>query len=478
MIVKTRFAPSPTGYLHIGSVRTALYAWLFAKSNQGKFVLRIEDTDVQRSTDYFVSEIVDNLMWLGLNWDEGPYFQREKLKYYKNIINEMIESGLAYKCYCSADRLLNLRKMQMLSGKKPKYDRKCRNRIGLDIFNTNKYVVRFANPSFGYVSFHDMIRGKISVKNEELDDLIIQRTNGVPTYNFCVVIDDRDMNITHVIRGEDHISNTPRQINIFRALGAKIPIYAHVSMILSDDKSKLSKRNKDITSVSEYRSQGYLPEALLNYIVRLGWSYGNQEIFSISEMIQLFSLESIKKSCSFLNEKKLLWLNRFYIKNLSKEVVKKYLKNQFERNNINIINKLDLCKLIELVGIRCNTLQEIVDCSRYFYEESVIFNEKAASKYLTLSSKFILKIVYKKFLDINSWNLLEIRSVFDTLISDLKTDFKTIAMIIRVAITGNIISPSIFTILYYIGKNISVLRIKFALTYIEQKSDRNICSFY
>jgi len=320
-----------------------------------------------------------------------------------------------------------------------------------------------------------MIRGKISVRNEELDDLIIQRSNGIPTYNFCVVIDDRDMDITHVIRGEDHISNTPRQINILRALGAKIPIYAHVSMILSNDKSKLSKRNEDVTSISEYRSRGYLPEALLNYIVRLGWSYGDQEIFSVSEMIQLFSLEGIKKSCSCLNEQKLLWLNRFYIKNLSKKVVKKYLENQFKQNNINIFNKLDLYTLIELVGIRCSTLQEIVDCSRYFYEESVVFDEEAAAKYLTLSSKFILKTIYEKFLDINSWNLLEIRSVFDTFVSDCKIDFKKIAMIIRVAITGNVVSPSIITILYYIGKNISLLRIKLALTYINKVNNEKIC---
>ncbi|XBC42870.1 MAG: glutamate--tRNA ligase [Buchnera aphidicola (Kaburagia rhusicola ensigallis)] len=464
MLVTTRFAPSPTGCLHIGGVRTALYAWLFAKSKQGKFILRIEDTDFKRFKKDSILEITNNLKWLGLYWDEGPYFQSNKIEYYKDIVNSMIRLGLAYKCYCTSDRLISLRKNQLLIGKKPKYDRKCRNLINNSKNNAN-YVVRFRNPIHGKVSFIDVIRGNILFDNNELDDVIIQRTNGVPTYNFCSVIDDRDTNITHVIRGEDHINNTPRQINILKALGARIPIYAHTSMILDVNGKKLSKRN-EVVSISEYRLQGYLPEALLNYIVRLGWSHGNQEIFNVNDMIKLFTLSGINKSPSRVDVNKLLWLNRFYIKNLPGNAIEKHLQYQFKRKNINYLNGPNLITLIKLVGSRYNTLQDMVTFSHYFYKDYVIFNIDAAKKYLVKTSIVILDHIYKKISNLKTWSLKELSTIMNSSVLELKMTSKMVSMPIRVAITGDTISPSVHVIIYGVGKLRSLLRIKAALSYI------------
>ncbi|XBC38246.1 MAG: glutamate--tRNA ligase [Buchnera aphidicola (Floraphis choui)] len=464
MLVRTRFAPSPTGDLHIGSVRTALYAWLFSKSNKGKFILRIEDTDIKRSTKAAISEIIKNLKWLGLDWDEGPYFQSNKIEYYQNIINSMIESRLAYRCYCTTERLCHLRKSQLLVGKKPKYDRRCRNILKSN--NTDcEYVVRFCNPLYGMVSFVDEIRGRILFDNKELDDVIIQRTNGIPTYNFCAAIDDRDMKITHVIRGEDHINNTPRQINLLQALGSQIPIYAHVSMILDINGKKLSKR-KEVVSISEYRLQGYLPESLLNYIVRLGWAYGNQEIFNINDIIKVFTLNRISKSPSRFDINKLLWLNRFYIKNLPIEYVKKHLQYQFKKKHIDYTNGLDLIDLIKLVGSRYSTLRDIVDFSHYFYSNYIVFNIDAANKYLVKSSIIVLEYIYNEILNLNEWNLEELSIMIYSSVKKLKMTFKMVSMPIRVAMTGNTVSPSIDIVIYGVGKRRSLSRIKNALSYI------------
>ena len=367
MIIKTRFAPSPTGYFHIGSVRTALYSWLFAKHNKGLFLLRLEDTDFERSTTSSVDNIIKGLEWLGLTWDEGPYFQSKQLDKYREAAYEMLKSGHAYKCYCSKNRLDKLRKNQILMGLKPRYDRKCRN-LKKEYATNKVYVIRFRNPKIGKVIFNDHIRGKIVFDNTELDDLIILRSNKIPTYNFCVVIDDRDMNITHVIRGEDHINNTPRQINILRALGVTIPQYAHVSMIVDSFGKKLSKRN-NIVDIMEYYKMGYLPEAILNYIVRLGWSYGNQEIFNLNEMKKLFTLEGINKSSSVFDTKKLLWLNHHYINTLPVNYISQCLKYYFRQKNIDIKKGPVLTDVINILGHRCKTLQEFVKLSRYFYED-------------------------------------------------------------------------------------------------------------
>ncbi|WP_334327265.1 glutamate--tRNA ligase, partial [Gilliamella apicola] len=325
MKIKTRFAPSPTGYLHVGGARTALYSWLYTRHAKGAFVLRIEDTDLERSTPEAIEAIMEGMNWLKLSWDEGPYYQTKRFDRYNQVIDEMLAKGTAYRCYCSKERLEKLREEQMAKGEKARYDGHCRcDEVQKQHSHTKPHVVRFANPVDGVVVFNDLIRGPIEIANKELDDLIIRRTDGSPTYNFCVVVDDWDMEITHVIRGEDHINNTPRQINILKALGAPLPEYGHVSMILGDDGQKLSKRHGAV-SVMQYRDDGYLPEALLNYLVRLGWSHGDQEIFSVPEMIDFFSLDAVSKSASAFNTEKLLWLNHHYINHLDADYVAQHL---------------------------------------------------------------------------------------------------------------------------------------------------------
>ena len=336
MKIKTRFAPSPTGYLHVGGARTALYSWLFSRHAGGEFVLRIEDTDLERSTQDAIDAIMDGMNWLNLDWDEGPYFQTKRFDRYNAVIDEMLEQGTAYKCYCSKERLEALREKQMENGEKPRYDGHCRD-SQCSHTDDEPHVVRFRNPQEGSVIFDDKIRGPIEFSNQELDDLIIRRTDGSPTYNFCVVVDDWDMEITHVIRGEDHINNTPRQINILKALGAPVPEYAHVSMILGDDGKKLSKRHGAV-GVMQYRDDGYLPQALLNYLVRLGWSHGDQEIFSIDEMKEFFTLEAINKSASAFNTEKLQWLNHHYINHMPAEEVAVHLAWHVEQLGIETRN--------------------------------------------------------------------------------------------------------------------------------------------
>lgn len=378
MKIKTRFAPSPTGYLHVGGARTALYSWLFARHNKGEFVLRIEDTDLERSTPEAIEAIMDGMNWLNLEWDEGPYFQTKRFDRYNAVIDEMLVAGTAYKCYCSRERLDALREEQMAKGEKPRYDGRCRHDHSEHAAD-EPCVVRFANPQDGSVIFDDQIRGPIEFSNQELDDLIIRRTDGSPTYNFCVVVDDWDMEITHVIRGEDHINNTPRQINILKALNAPVPVYAHVSMINGDDGKKLSKRHGAV-SVMQYRDDGYLPEALLNYLVRLGWAHGDQEIFSREEMIELFSLNSVSKSASAFNTDKLLWLNHHYINTMQPEYVATYLQWHIEQANIDTRTGPELADLVKLLGERCKTLKEIAESCRYFYEEFDAFRRRCGQE--------------------------------------------------------------------------------------------------
>lgn len=375
MKIKTRFAPSPTGYLHVGGARTALYSWLFARNHGGEFVLRIEDTDLERSTPEAIEAIMDGMNWLNLEWDEGPYYQTKRFDRYNAVIDQMLEEGTAYKCYCSKERLA-LREEQMAKGEKPRYDGRCRHSHEHHA-DDEPCVVRFANPQEGSVVFDDQIRGPIEFSNQELDDLIIRRTDGSPTYNFCVVVDDWDMEITHVIRGEDHINNTPRQINILKALKAPVPVYAHVSMINGDDGKKLSKRHGAV-SVMQYRDDGYLPEALLNYLVRLGWSHGDQEIFTREEMIKYFALNAVSKSASAFNTDKLLWLNHHYINALPPEYVATHLQWHIEQENIDTRNGPQLADLVKLLGERCKTLKEMAQSCRYFYEDFAEFDADAA----------------------------------------------------------------------------------------------------
>ncbi|QCI18635.1 glutamate--tRNA ligase [Buchnera aphidicola] len=467
MKVKTRFAPSPTGDLHIGSIRTALYSWLFARRYNGKFVLRIEDTDVERSQELSVKSILQGLKWLGLNWDEGPYFQSQRLERYKEVIEIMLQTGNAYKCFCSAKEIEEERLKQLSEGKKPRYNRFCRN-LKKKYSSNKKYVIRFKNPTFGKVSFEDKIRGKITFNNFELDDLVIQRSNGIPTYNFCVVIDDLDMNITHVIRGEDHINNTPRQINILKSLKAEIPIYAHVSMILDENKKKFSKRNNS-ENIIEYYKKGFLPEALINYIIRLGWSHGDQEIFNISELKKLFNLDTISKSSSAFSMKKLLWLNKYYINTLPSSYITNLLQDYMKNENINIANGPNLKCLLKLYKNRYHTLKEIACSFRFFYEEFELFNIKEVNKYLISKNLYILKNIYTQLNELSSWTIKILSEFFNNQSIVLNLEIREINVLLRVVLTGNVHSPNIHSIILLLGKEKTLLRIKKAIFFIQAK---------
>ena len=400
--VRTRFAPSPTGYLHVGGARTALYSWLYAKHFNGEFVLRIEDTDLERSTPEATAAILEGMEWLNLEWEHGPYFQTKRFDRYNQVIDQMIEEGTAYRCYCSKERLEALRSEQEANKEKAKYDRHCLN----DHTHSadEPHVVRFKNPTEGSVVFEDAVRGRIEINNSELDDLIIRRTDGSPTYNFCVVVDDWDMGITHVVRGEDHINNTPRQINILKALGAPIPTYAHVSMINGDDGQKLSKRHGAV-SVMQYRDDGYLPEALINYLVRLGWGHGDQEIFSREEMIELFDIHSVSKSASAFNTEKLQWLNQHYMRSLPAEHVAKYLQWHMDAQGIDTKNGPALEAIIPVLSERAKTLKELAASSRYFYQEFEAYDEKAAAKNFKPEAVEPLAKLLEKLTALTDWNV-------------------------------------------------------------------------
>lgn len=466
MMIKTRFAPSPTGSLHLGSVRTALYSWLFARKHGGKFILRIEDTDHKRSTQSAINNIIKGMSWLKLDWDEGPYFQTKRLDRYNEVIDHMLSQGTAYKCYCSRLRLEQLRKAQIIANKKPRYDGYCRQQKKYHK-NNKTYVVRFCNPQSGNIIFNDLIRGPIIFKNQELDDLIIRRTDGLPTYNFCVVVDDYDMKITHIIRGEDHINNTPRQINIFQALGAPIPKYAHISMIIGNDNKKFSKRHNAV-DIMQYYYDGFLPEAILNYLVRLGWSHNNQEIFSINEMKQLFNFNAVSKSTSTFNFKKLLWLNHHYINHLPVESITTQLSYYMKQNNIDICNGPKLEVIVNIFKERCNTLKEIASTCHYLYNDFNTFNIEAANKYLCQLAIIPLKIIYDKLSILDSWTPLNIQLILEQTAKKLDLNIIKINMPLRVAVTGTDKSPALPIILHAIGQIRCLSRIKTAIKFIDQ----------
>jgi glutamyl-tRNA synthetase len=468
MTVVTRFAPSPTGYLHVGGARTALYSWLYAKSKGGEFVLRIEDTDLVRSTDEAKQAILDGMDWLGLHHDKGPYYQTERFDRYNQIIEELLEKGLAYKCFMSVAELDAIREEQEKNGEKPRYPGTWRDRT--DHPEGQPFVIRFKNPLEGDVVINDHIRGEIRISNTELDDLIIKRTDGAPTYNFCVVVDDWDMGITHVVRGEDHINNTPRQINILNALAAPIPEYAHVSMILGDDGKKLSKRHGAV-SVMQYRDDGYLPKAVLNYLVRLGWSHGDQEIFSVEEMIEHFSLDSISKSASAFNTEKLNWLNEHYIKTLPVAEVAQYAKWHFDQQGIDCSNGPSLESVIAIQAERVTTLKELAAISTYFYVDFDEFDEKAAKKHLRVVAKEPLQEVREALLAVVDWSPENIQAAINATAEKLDVGMGKIGMPLRVATTGSGNSPALDVTLNLMKKDEIVQRIDKALIYITNREN-------
>lgn len=437
MTVRTRFAPSPTGYLHIGGARTALYCWLYARKMQGTFVLRIEDTDLERSTPESVQAILDGMAWLNLDYDEGPFYQTKRFDRYREVIAKMLEQGTAYRCYCSKERLETLRTEQMARKEKPRYDGLCRERGEP---GEGPFVVRFKNPLEGVVEFHDQIRGTVTFANSELDDLILARSDGTPTYNFTVVVDDWDMNITHVIRGDDHINNTPRQINILRALGATPPVYAHVPMILGSDGKRLSKRHGAV-SVLQYREDGFLPEALLNYLVRLGWSHGDQEIFSISELTDYFDIKNINRAAAAVNPDKLIWLNQHYMKMGDPERVAKELAWHMAKIGVNTDYGPSLQEVVRVQADRTKTLREMAERSRYFYEPVVVSEEMKA--HFTPEVLPALHVLRERLAALEVWTKESIHEVLASTAEIHGLKLGKLAQPVRIAITGGTVSPPI-----------------------------------
>ncbi len=469
MTIRTRFAPSPTGYLHIGGIRTALFSWLYARQHKGEFVLRIEDTDRERSTQASVDAILDGMQWLGLTHDLGPFYQTKRFDRYNEAIDQLLATGQAYYCYCSKERLDKLRTKQMANKEKPRYDGHCRN---IDtILNTGvKPVIRFKNPQAGEVIIQDLIKGDVIVQNKELDDLIIARSDATPTYNLTVVVDDWQMGITHVIRGDDHLNNTPRQINILQALGAKIPKYAHVPMILGSDGQRLSKRHGAV-NVMNYRDEGYLPQALLNYLVRLGWSHGDQEIFSLQEMIELFDLKSVNSAASTFNPDKLLWLNQQYIKTTAAEELVEHLQFHCQQLAIDTKNGPNLTEVIKLQAERAKTLKEMAENSRFFFSDTVELNEKAAKKHLKPAIYDALANLCTEFEDLETWQAEAIHALIHKVAAKYELKLGKIAQPLRVAVTGGTISPSIDATVNLIGKNRSIARIKQALAFMNENNN-------
>jgi glutamyl-tRNA synthetase len=460
--VVTRFAPSPTGMLHIGGVRTALFSWLYARRMKGQFILRIEDTDLERSTPEAVRVIGEGMAWLGLHHDQGPFYQTQRFDRYKEVIADMVKAGTAYHCYCSKEELDAMRAEQQARKEKPRYDGRCRHGRGPGAASDRPPVVRFANPEEGATVVEDVVHGQVTFQNKELDDLIIARSDGTPTYNFCVVVDDADMGVTHVIRGDDHLNNTPRQMNMLLALGKAPPVYAHVPMILGPDGTKLSKRHGAV-SVLEYQDQGYLPEALLNYLVRLGWSHGDQEYFTREEMIAAFDVRDINKSASALNLEKLLWLNQQHmIKAQPKDIVP-HLRWHLARLGIYSQDDALLEGIILSQRERAKTLKEMAENSRFFFGDEVDYDPKAVEKHLTADAKALLGELRSRFAGIEKWEAPAVHAVLDGFAKEKSLGLGKVAQPLRVAVSGGTVSPPIDATLALLGQTRTLARLDRAI---------------
>ncbi len=468
MNIRTRFAPSPTGYLHIGGARTALFSWLYARKMGGAFILRIEDTDRERSTQAAVDTILESMEWLGLEYDEGPYYQTRRVERYQKVIEQLLTEGKAYRCYCTREELDDLREQQLRRKEKPRYDGRYRDYTGPPRAGVDP-VIRFKNPLQGSVLVDDIVRGGVVFDNQELDDLVIARADGTPTYNFTVVVDDMDMALTHVIRGDDHLNNTPRQINLFRALGAQPPTYAHVPMILGADGKKLSKRHGAV-SVLQYRDEGYLADALLNYLVRLGWAHGDEEIFSRARLIELFDVVDINQSASTFNPDKLLWLNQHYLRNSQYPDVGDELANHFHRQNISTRDGPELHTLFDVQKERTKTLSELVSQSRFFYEDFDDYDPKAAKKNLKESALGVLEQMASRLEELSNWKSHDIHQVVVRVAEALELKLGKVAQPLRVAVTGTAVSPSIDVTLELLGKTRALGRIQRAIAYIKTQA--------
>jgi len=462
-LVRTRFAPSPTGYLHIGGARTALFNWLYARHHGGVFVLRIEDTDQLRSTEESTRAILDAMTWLGLTWDEGPYFQAERIHTYREMVAKLIREGKAYFCTCTPEELEKKRKQALAEGKKPKYDGTCRDR---NLPETPGAVVRFRSPEVGVTIVHDLIKGDIVFQNEELDDLVIQRSDGYPTYNFAVVVDDALMKITHVIRGDDHVNNTPRQILLYEALGFPVPKFAHVPMILGADKTRLSKRH-GATSVMAYKEMGYLPEALVNYLVRLSWSHGDQEIFSLDELIAYFDLDGVGKSPAVFNPDKLLWLNQHYIREYPLDKLLERVKPFWEKKGYDLSDENYLKKIIQDLKPRAKTLIEMTEQAAFYFVEDLTYDEETASKYLTRQVRPYFVALADSLRSWTDYSKTGLEKFFHTFTEANGIKLKVIAQPLRVALTGRTVSPGLDEVMLTLGQNRVLKRLETAVQYID-----------
>jgi glutamyl-tRNA synthetase len=456
MTVVTRFAPSPTGMLHLGGVRTALFSWLYARRTGGKFILRVEDTDRERSTEEAVRVILDGMAWLSLDADEGPYFQAQRFERYREVIGEMLKSGSAYHCYCTKEELDALREQQIARKEKPRYTGICRERSAPRAGVSP--VVRFRNPLTGAVVVQDLVHGPVTFQNAELDDLIIARSDGTPTYNFCVVVDDRDMGVTHVIRGDDHLNNTPRQMNMLAALGATPPAYAHVPMILGPDGAKLSKRHGAV-SVLHYQEEGFLPDALLNYLVRLGWSHGDQEVFTRAEMIAAFDIHDVNKAASAFNPEKLLWLNQQHMVRAAPATLVPHLRSQLQRLGVDSTDQALLEGVILAQRERARTMKEMAHNSRFFFTDNIEVDPKAVAKHLAGDSLTLLKQVRERLGALNPWDAAAIHALLNELATQLQTGLGKIAQPLRVAVTGTSVSPPIDATLALLGRERTLARV-------------------
>jgi glutamyl-tRNA synthetase len=467
MSLKTRFAPSPTGYLHIGGVRTALFSWLHARRHGGAFVLRIEDTDRERSTQASIDAILEGMEWLGLGWDEGPYYQTDRYARYTELADKLLAEEKAYRCYCSKEELDQMREAQVAAGENPRYDGRCRKltepREGVDP------VIRFHIPDEGQVEIDDLVRGNVVYENNQLDDLVIMRPDGTPTFHFGVVIDDADMGITHVIRGDDHLNNTARHVHIIWALGFERPVYAHLPMILGQDGSRLSKRHGAV-NVLEYREEGYLPEAVLNYLVRLGWSHGDQELFSVDEMIELFDVSDVNASASKFNPEKLTWLNQQYIMAAKPIDLVPQLLEQMGKVGIDPSKGPAPQRIIEAYRERAETLRELAASVHYLYEVDVPLDEKSAKKNLRPVIRDALAALLDEFAAVERWSAANIHAAMEAIANKLDLKFGKIGQPLRVAVTGGPISPPIDITVELVGKERTLARLERALAYIDKRS--------
>ena len=473
MTVRTRFAPSPTGYLHIGGARTALFSWLFARQKGGEFLLRIEDTDVERSTEESVKAILDGMEWLALDWDGEPLYQSTRFDLYREHAGKLLDKGLAYRCYCTPEELDERRKRAMVEGRPPRYDGRCKE-LGDSTPDSNKpSALRFKVPP-GTSAFNDMIQGPISIENSEIEDFIILRSDSTPTYHLVVVVDDASMEISHVIRGDDHINNTPKQMLLYDALGFDVPLFAHLPMILGADKARLSKRH-GATSVVAYRDDGFLPDALVNYLARLGWSHGDDEIFSRKDLLDKFSFDNVGKSPGVFNPDKLLWLNQHYIKESTPAELTAPFLAQLKTLGVDTspteADNERVEAAIATLQERAKTLKEMAESALFYFKDTITYDEKAAAKFLKADKAEVLDAIARGLDSLDTFDEQSIEGIFTAYIEESDLKLGKVAQPVRVALTGGTTSPGIFETIAALGKVLSVQRIRAAASYIKKKED-------